>query len=760
MLALRPPPQDFLVCRGRSRQVSDSALARQASEDRRVGMQRRLFTLAMHSERTHTPPTPLHSESRPTIQTVPIASPVPKKAAYAPPFMRSASPSPPSSASMSPDYYDSPPSPPRSLEDQVHVAYALDDIHLAKILLLRLKGIEVTSDDDPRIAAVQDEDFDFCFVPNGGLLDERDEKAMREMQAREVERMEERRRQERLRHCERKWEEEKRRLREERMAVLRRREKKRLEDDDRRRKIEEQESRRAAEEERRRAKARASRKFVYDFPFKSSCSSRTPPVPSRSAPPPHSFDDSASISFTDVLKSMQGPLFPVSHDEHTHRAHRSPTRSRSRTRSQPKRRREDRLLDALLVEIEYSEDERRKRKGKQRAQPPRRSSPPCLACTAPSPPPLSPALSSSSSSSIPRTSSWLSFRTSSASSSSTDLTTPSSSSPVASPKSSWFSSSRPKSWLSEPIVSTSLPHSCRPHSRLTPVAIADGPLPIDGTHPPKSAPISHPGRQRSTSTVRAAKEGAGVLVRRMSKFVELAKGLQNAYVTAALFSVSASYDSFEDRVLALDMPDSDKNRNSPQEMATSLSVAQAPSRSTTMRGAKPKLRLAGYRVSALDVAAFLDPTQQLFVSTDDVANASPTPRYIPLTSPYPPTEAPRTILPDPLPYKLVFQPVPSPSRSPFRFNAGSELHTMYPSSDPTPAERAPGQVSWRIRSVGNPVHLRLKALHNIVWRRGVQWEGVARETALGGGRERVVGVAYEGVGGSSLSRSSSPSSMS
>jgi len=53
--------------------------------------------------------------------------------------------------------------------------------------------------------------------------------------------------------------------------------------------------------------------------------------------------------------------------------------------------------------------------------------------------------------------------------------------------------------------------------------------------------------------------------------------------------------------------------------------------------------------------------------------------------------------------------------------------------------------------VDNPVHLRLKALHNVVRKGGMIWQGRGRDTALGGGRERVVGVAYDGVGRSSLS---------
>ncbi|KAI6141165.1 hypothetical protein BKA82DRAFT_4440870 [Pisolithus tinctorius] len=85
-----------------------------------------------------------------------------------------------SSASLSSDLYDSTPSPPTKLEDQVQVAYALDDIRLAKTLLLKLKGIEVTgSDDDPRIDEVCNEDFDVYFVPSGPLtLEEADGRPM------------------------------------------------------------------------------------------------------------------------------------------------------------------------------------------------------------------------------------------------------------------------------------------------------------------------------------------------------------------------------------------------------------------------------------------------------------------------------------------------------------------------------------------------------------------------------------------------------
>jgi hypothetical protein len=110
---------------------------------------------------------------------------------------------------MPSNYYDSPPSPPTSLEDQVHVADAPDNIHLAKILLLKLKGIDVTSDDDPRIDAVKDEDFDICFVPSGrSALEEVEENVIRAAKLKERERWKEEQRAARLRARERIWSEE------------------------------------------------------------------------------------------------------------------------------------------------------------------------------------------------------------------------------------------------------------------------------------------------------------------------------------------------------------------------------------------------------------------------------------------------------------------------------------------------------------------------------------------------------------------------
>ena len=687
-----------------------------------------------------------------------VATPIPVRPISMPSLMYSTSPSPTSSASMSPDHYDSPPSPHRSLEDQVHDAYAVEDIHLAKILLLRLKGIEVTSDDDPRIAAVQDEDFDYCFMPNGPLLNEQDEQALKAIQAKELERMEASRRVERMRLCERKWVEEKQRMRQQKVVELRRKEGKRLEEEERRRCVEEcrralkaPAMHRAALRSKHLAdskivsyshlnaqQARSDRDlhFVYDFmitgppppPVRPSPTTSPSPLHTRRLFPSPVFDDSRAVSFKDVLKSMEGRLFPSTDEERIQFS--SSPKSRSRTQSRSKHSRRNRqLLDLLFAEVEFSENERRKRKGKDKEQEQSRRSF-CLACSVSRSP--APSLSTASS----RTSSWLSFRATSTSSSSTDLTTPSIS-PIPSGKALWLASG-PRSWVScstfseAPLSMPSVPHSCCVHNPLTPIPLSESPLAMDVL--PSSlilSPLTSEGSQRCSSQVREAKDGAGVL-KRVSRIVEFAKVFQSAYVTTALFSVAVSYEESEERHAIF---------NGRKENAT-----LRPSHEQCV---KP----AGFRASPRDVKLFL-PTLNGGPDEDGLEDA-PALKYIPLLSPHPLTQPPRSTLPNPLPYQLHFKPIPPPIRSPFRHFAQSEVHTMYPSCDSYPdltssAALPLGQLSWRIRCVENPAYLRLKALQNVVWKRGLQWEGSGRETAMGGGKERVIGVAYEYVGRSNL----------
>jgi hypothetical protein len=65
-------------------------------------------------------------------------------------------------------------------------AYAAEDMLRARILYLKIKGIDVTSDDDPRINEVRDEDF--VFVPGGELvLDEESLAALKEAERRDRE---------------------------------------------------------------------------------------------------------------------------------------------------------------------------------------------------------------------------------------------------------------------------------------------------------------------------------------------------------------------------------------------------------------------------------------------------------------------------------------------------------------------------------------------------------------------------------------------
>lgn len=86
--------------------------------------------------------------------------------------------------------------------------------------------------------------------------------------------------------------------------------------------------------------------------------------------------------------------------------------------------------------------------------------------------------------------------------------------------------------------------------------------------------------------------------------------------------------------------------------------------------------------------------------------------------------------------------LPSPARvfAPLAFVPPSPLR---------PRE-APAAPEWRLRPVANPCTLRLKALANQLSGKGIAWEGRAHTGSLGCGRERLTGVAFEGLGGSRL----------
>ncbi|KAF7347485.1 hypothetical protein MVEN_01504700 [Mycena venus] len=311
--------------------------------------------------------------------------------------------------------------PPLTLSDQVHIAYADDDIHLAKVLLLRLQGIEVTSDSDPRIAAVKDEDFDACFIPFGRLDDGRGEQSAHLIPQPTSKQVPDAtaRRAEALKAKERLWETEARRFTEERCkyaALKRRTDTQRAVsiEQERVRLVKQKEAAAAALDLRRRRMKPMARtlnfalvppvstppqKFTYDFPFtpRTIATPRAPttapppapmPVPRRSPnresqqpprqdSPPHEHGPDR-VTFAQVLASMQGDLFPVLPCERT------PTVSRSADRT--KARRQLALLDALLVAgVDLERDFNGKGKGRALNDNENPQPCACLAGRAPSP---------------------------------------------------------------------------------------------------------------------------------------------------------------------------------------------------------------------------------------------------------------------------------------------------------------------------------------------------------------------------------------
>ncbi|KAJ8494498.1 hypothetical protein ONZ51_g2300 [Trametes cubensis] len=212
-------------------------------------------------------------------------------------------------------YYDSPPSPPRTLQDQMHVAYALENMHLAKVLLLKLRGIEVSGDDDPRIAQVRDEDFSSSFVPDGGLrLDDATEARVREAERRAKEAEKRRAREERLRRCERVWESSARRLKTEKERIARERE---AEARARRRaelEARERERERARKEEAARAARQSQLRIASGHPRQLLCYDSLRNADAR-FPKPHSpvkdrEDEGSGLFLYDIMPSP--PSRPVS----------------------------------------------------------------------------------------------------------------------------------------------------------------------------------------------------------------------------------------------------------------------------------------------------------------------------------------------------------------------------------------------------------------------------------------------------------------
>ncbi|KAG2155642.1 hypothetical protein DEU56DRAFT_943543 [Suillus clintonianus] len=721
----RPPPP--MQRRGRSRQISPVALARQASEERRIllylDMQREaeIASEKVDPSSTHAEEPHLASAASSLVRSPSRSSNIQadsvKSADRSPSSTRSLSPTPSGSlgsaessapSSISPDSYDSPPSPPRSLEDQVQVAYALDDIRLAKILLLKLKGIDVTSDNDPRIDEVQDEDFDMCFVPSGPLkLEEPERLVVQETRLRQQARWEEAQRQQRLRACEKIWEEEKQRLHTERLRAIRRREEDIAIEEERRR-LAEVHQREEAELALRQRSTRvgfSSKRdedpFQYTFmrPMKLST---TPPKRGLTSPKPLGNDTTSkpsgglqrTVSFKEVVSSMDGKLFPLDAAERAEEARRiagistvaSPSRHRRHNSAQSD------LLLSLLQVVEWQEGERRKAKGKDVERPAQllEQSPLCSTPTPMLSIPSSDSIPSMSSSSVStsRSNSWLSFG--SWRSSVTDITSPEASSPVTdSPKCSTSSLQLPTLYESQ--------RDLNPRSSFVPVSLDETPLsPPNAQRHARNVQPSQPavGVPSPASGSRGLESMGKTLVRHVSRsvhgIVDVAKGLQSAYISTTMFSVCAA----------------------PSHSSTSSSRAPLNRKS---------FRRYGYRARPADVKKFTS------IATLSPTATSPEPiHFIPLVSP--------------------FAVAPGATLTVHRSASSHSLIIPSPLRPRTP----PTALAYRMRPVANPEILRLRALQNLMCARGKEWEGRGREGGLGCGKERMLGVAFEGRGPSGL----------
>lgn len=258
------------------------------------------------------------------------------------------------------------------------------------------------------------------------------------------------------------------------------------------------------------------------------------------------------------------------------------------------------------------------------------------------------------------------------------------------------------------------PHSCS-SKRLTTVSLADCPLglpdsesktQVDDSKTESDSALTFNVRGRRSSTF-GKRMSLGV-----TSLVELAKGFQTAYISATLFSTTS---------------DTYASRAQPRSLSTSRSPPRFSKKQdgvrTNYNTADRTLKPAGYRVLSSDVCVFTAPTPESLATTVEVIH------FIPLVSPFPfpsSTFTSRALMPANQPPWSFLQP------SPFR------------PRDPPP------HLVYRMRPISNPVLLRLRALQNVLVERGKEWEGRGREGGLGYGRERVLGVAFEGRGRSGL----------
>ncbi|KAH9897924.1 hypothetical protein C8Q73DRAFT_378029 [Cubamyces lactineus] len=671
------------------------------------------------------------------------------------------------------EYYDSPPSPPRTLQDQMHVAYALENMHLAKVLLLKLRGIEVSGDDDPRIAQVRDEDFSSSFVPDGGLrLDDATEARVREAERRAKEAEKRRAREERLRRCERVWECSARRLKTEKERIARERE---AEARARRRaelEARERERERARKEEAARAARQSQLRIASGHPRQLLCydslrnaDARFPkphsPVkeredegsglflydimpspPSRpvSLSPPcsvsptdknslslprvqremalkHAKSLSSSVPFSDVLIAMHGPLFVEDVASRPHPRLRSHQAELLAMLLEP--------VDVVDVKGKSREDSlpskaavSQKRPHVQASAPARSSTLESLSSTSSGTP--------SSASTVTRSGSWFSFGSrSSMRSTSTALTTPSTS--PRTPSKPIIQSSAPLSSSPPSMESARTPRASSKRPAALTVPALDHPLALPTPPRSKAREPTALGRGRPLTRHSGTPGGqlsddhspprASGLVHRVSRSVsslmDFAAQFQKAYVKATMFS--AGVDLYTQHARSESRSASRSPSRSPVRH-TRTRCASVP-----VRGRAGGLKPEGYRVCAFDVQLFTAADRALEGSAPQLQRT-----LIPLSTPSSVDSLPA--------HERVFPLPPPPPRSPFR-----------------PAA-PPGSCLSRLRPVANPLMVRLQALHNVCRQYGIPWQPRTRDQVAGLPmvKEKVLGIAWEGVGRSGL----------
>lgn len=240
--------------------------------------------------------------------------------------------------------------------------------------------------------------------------------------------------------------------------------------------------------------------------------------------------------------------------------------------------------------------------------------------------------------------------------------------------------------LAEDAEFRALVHSCHQKNNFTLVPLSSTPLISEEV---QSSRRDDNDKRFSLKGPRDNRTGDALVERvrkSMSSLLDIAVKIQISYMRTVQFTIPSSPEP---------------------RIASSRPSPQPPVRLITFHPLKPE----GYRARPCDVSIFAEP------ALNGILPAQVIPLVDPRSAPAPPRVfAPPTFVP------------PSPLRPRY----------------------VPVCPEWRMRPVANPAVLRLRALQNLLCARGMPWEGRAHSGSLGCGREKLTGVAFDGIGGSRL----------